>query len=425
MSKSLFQCPPLVCEVYFTSVAVFLTQLFIIFLVGLPEKKKKNTLDKCYGNVPSAYKSISLPAIGRSDHDTVYLIPSYQPKIQCEPVVKKTVKCWSNESVEELKGCFDCTDWDLFLDTSDNVSEAADVIGCYVNFCEDMIIPTKTVKIFPNNKPWISKSLKATLNEKKIAWQKGDKIEKSEVQRKLRKELLAGREEYKNKMEQNFVSGNLADAFRGIKTLTGQAKPRVGNIMDSEEQVKFSEELNDFYCRFERTDLGEELDEMVSQVKDRITDEDDCDFDIQHRDVEKVFRKLNVGKAKGPDAIGEKGLEVCASQLSCVYSKIFTWSLISCTVPEVWKNSTICPVPKNNKPKALNDFRPVALTSILMKCFERIFLTRLITQTKPYLDPYQFAYKPNRSTDDATLTLLQHAYTHLEKNKIFCSNFIY
>ena len=39
--------------------------------------------------------------------------------------------------------------------------------------------------------------------------------------------------------------------------------------------------------------------------------------------------------------------------------------------------------------------------------------------SKPHLDPYQFTYKRNRSTEDATLTLLHNAYiyiyTHLEK----------
>ena len=34
--------------------------------------------------------------------------------------------------------------------------------------------------------------------------------------------------------------------------------------------------------------------------------------------------------------------------------------------------------------------------------------------TKPHLDPYQFAYKHNRSTEDATLILLHNAYIHLE-----------
>ena len=36
------------------------------------------------------------------------------------------------------------------------------------------------------------------------------------------------------------------------------------------------------------------------------------------------------------------------------------------------KHSTIVPVPKKTKPTSLNDYRPVALTSIIMKCFERL-----------------------------------------------------
>ena len=80
----------------------------------------------------------------------------------------------------------------------------------------------------------------------------------------------------------------------------------------------------------------------------------------------------------------------------------------------MWKKSTICPVPKNNRPKQLNDYRPVALTSVATKCFERIILPRLLNCTQPCMDPFQFAYKKNRGTDEATLTLLQQAYHHLE-----------
>ena len=54
-----------------------------------------------------------------------------------------------------------------------------------------------------------------------------------------------------------------------------------------------------------------------------------------------------------------------------------------------------------------------------MKCFERIIPHQLMKHTKPHLDPYQFAYKHNRSTEDATLTLLHNAYTHLEKPSSF------
>jgi len=54
-----------------------------------------------------------------------------------------------------------------------------------------------------------------------------------------------------------------------------------------------------------------------------------------------------------------------------------------------------------------------------MKTFERLILQKLIHQTRDAHDPLQFAYKQDRSTDDATLTLLNNAYTHLEKTRSF------
>ena len=37
-----------------------------------------------------------------------------------------------------------------------------------------------------------------------------------------------------------------------------------------------------------------------------------------------------------------------------------------------FKMSTIVPVPKQAKVTELNDDRPIALTSVMMKCFERL-----------------------------------------------------
>ena len=51
-----------------------------------------------------------------------------------------------------------------------------------------------------------------------------------------------------------------------------------------------------------------------------------------------------------------------------------------------------------------------------MKCFERIVLRNLLSQTQQFFYPHQFAYKQNISTNDATLTLLNNAYTHLDKS---------
>ena len=51
-----------------------------------------------------------------------------------------------------------------------------------------------------------------------------------------------------------------------------------------------------------------------------------------------------------------------------------------------------------------------------MKFFEKVVLSRLVP---PHTDPLQFAYKRDRGTDDATLTLLHHAFTHLDHKGSF------
>ena len=74
---------------------------------------------------------------------------------------------WSKESADVLKGCFDRTDWGVLVGSSDDVCELFDVGSEYIMFCEDCVIPRKTVKIYANNKPWVTKKIKRILNIKR------------------------------------------------------------------------------------------------------------------------------------------------------------------------------------------------------------------------------------------------------------------
>ncbi len=85
-------------------------------------------------------------------------------------------------------------------------------------------------------------------------------------------------------------------------------------------------------------------------------------------------------------------------------------------VPKVWKDTVVVPIPKSNGPKTLNDFRPVALTSILMKNFEKLVRSEILKITEHALDPMQFAYRPHRGVEDATVTLLHLLFKHVERS---------
>ncbi len=123
-------------------------------------------------------------------------------------------------------------------------------------------------------------------------------------------------------------------------------------------------------------------------------------------------------KKKGtrPRRVTSACLKTCADQLAPIFTQIFNRSLELCEVPSCFKCSTIIPVPKKPKITGLNDYRPVALTSVVMKSFEKLVLAYLKDITGPLLDPLQFAYRANGSVDDAVNMGLHYILQHLDKS---------
>ncbi len=77
------------------------------------------------------------------------------------------------------------------------------------------------------------------------------------------------------------------------------------------------------------------------------------------------------------------------------------------------------PIPKENKITCLNDWRPVALPPIFSKCFEKLVRKHICSVLPASLDPLQFAYRSNRSTDNAIAFTLHTALSHLENKNTY------
>lgn len=102
-----------------------------------------------------------------------------------------------------------------------------------------------------------------------------------------------------------------------------------------------------------------------------------------------------------------RGLDVLSASLleKNVVFVLFQKSINSCIVPTLRKKSTITPVPNTSCPSANNGFGPVALTSVLMKCFEKLIVNMLKTEVAANWDPLQFACRQGRSTEDTVISV--------------------
>ena len=169
------------------------------------------------------------------------------------------------------------------------MNEATDVISSYINFCEDMLVPAKIVKIFPNNKPWVTKALKKTINEKKIAFQSKQDASCS----KETKQISDAKRACKEKVDTQFQSGSIADAWKGLKQLTVQTKSKLVSNLPSEEKMAFSEKLNEF----ERNGVKENLCETIEDLKAKGSEKGESDK-VERSFVESTFCRLKIRKAR-------------------------------------------------------------------------------------------------------------------------------
>uniref|UniRef100_A0A8K9UYS7 Reverse transcriptase domain-containing protein n=1 Tax=Oncorhynchus mykiss TaxID=8022 RepID=A0A8K9UYS7_ONCMY len=179
-------------------------------------------------------------------------------------------------------------------------------------------------------------------------------------------------------------------------------------LSEADQDVLLPGRLNNFFARFE--------DNTVPLTRPATKT---CGLSFTAAEVSKTFKRVNPRKAAGPDGIPSRALRACADQLAGVFTDIFNQSLYQSAVPTCFKRATIVPVPKKAKVTELNDYRPVALTSVIMKCFERLVKDHITSTLPDTLDPLQFAYRPNRSTDDAISTTLHTALTHLDKRNTY------
>ena len=125
---------------------------------------------------------------------------------------------------------------------------------------------------------------------------------------------------------------------------------------------------------------------------------------------------MNANKARGPDGICGRILKECGTELAPVWRKIFQWSINCHTKPAIWKTSNVIPLRKKPQPSVLNDYRPVALTPIVIKCFERIRRMHILHTVKPVMDTRQYTYRTKRGVEDATLMMVNSIYQHLDKS---------
>ncbi|GFS20152.1 reverse transcriptase [Elysia marginata] len=295
----------------------------------------------------------------------IQLIPKYRSVLKSVKPVHKTAKIYNEESIGALQACLDCTDWGVFVDSCEDLEELNDVVNHYIQFCEDLTIPKKTITCYPNSKPWITRKLTDAVSRKNKAFRSGNKEELKEASKSINIIVKECKKNYKEKVERN-IKTNTRAAWEGMKAMSGCRSKKVGIDVEGYPN-KYANDLNKIYARFDVHNFKKETKNVLESIFEERDDE--C-FRVCEKEVENEFRCIKLKKSCGPDGISAYVLKYCGKELCEIFAFMFNWSLKQHCLPKIWKTSDIIPIPKRTPVNELNDLRPVALTPIVTKCLK-------------------------------------------------------
>ncbi|XP_039908517.1 uncharacterized protein LOC120747010 [Simochromis diagramma] len=253
-----------------------------------------NTLDHCYSPFKGGYKAISLPAFGKSDHVAILLAPEYKQRLH-------------QEAPATLQDALGDVDWDVFQDTSANIDEFADTAISFIGMLVDTIIPSATIRIFPNQKSWVDSTVRRALKARTTAYKNGltlgDMTSYKAASYGLRKTVKAAKRRYKDNVESHFQHGDSRRIWDGLRKITDY-KPSTVRCMKPE----LADDLNAFFARFEVPAVA------AIQSSAPAPAAEPAPLILSEHDVRRALRATNCRKAAGPDSIpGTCAKSMCRS----------------------------------------------------------------------------------------------------------------
>lgn len=102
------------------------------------------------------------------------------------------------------------------------------------------------------------------------------------------------------------------------------------------------------------------------------------DIHITPGDTEKAIKELKINSTAGPDGVPAILLLKCSKQLAHPLYKLWRCSLDTGVIPQLLKTAIVCPIYKGGDRRLPKNYRPLALTSHLIKTFEKCARNKIV-----------------------------------------------
>ena len=355
--------------------------------------------------------------IGASDHLPIYI--TVRSKTNHQSVFGKTPR-WRSNGV----------DWKEFGEAIETTLQTTPLTG---TLQERILQFTKTMtdtgfklvgKVKPGRKTriWLTPPVRASIRQRnslrrkikthRKEWMEQCKITKEEIEK-------AKQEKWKEVVEEAIDSTDDNKIWKFIKSLSGSPDSApTGEVMKHNGRVITSNKrkadiFSSHYAGVSNLKFNKEERTTNREAKRMLGSPSAGNIQCRRFTIQELntaIKKMRGKGAPGGDDIPPQFIKALGPIARGILLDLFNESFEGVTIPQVWRNAIIIPLLKLGKPSsALSSYRPVSLTSCLIKTFERMIADRLydLVESKNMLSHLQAGFRRNLSCEDQVLKMTQ------------------
>ena len=363
-------------------------------LITKPTHKNGNTLDLLFSNIPELIEGVSI--LGHkeacsSDHFGVNL------KIKLNVSLRKTVKRkifnYAKADWRSLNFDLSRIDWHSYIGMHD-LHESWQIFKIIIDKLCERHIPKKTLKN-QFQPPWYDSDCDKILREKE-KWRKKSNSE-SGTEEDHRK-FCRLRSEFKKIMNEKMRLNVVDDTDPALIS-----KKFWKYVKSKTKSTRIPETV--WYKNRFRNKTIDQANLFNEYFSNQFSQESHYDIDIDMRndnnfinlkfhelDVLLLLKNINPSKAAGPDGIHGMVLKNCAPSLAKPLTIMFNISFVTGIIPDDWKLASVVPIHKKDEKGSVENYRPISLTSLIMKIFEKCIRQELSNACDELLDPRQHGF---------------------------------
>ena len=120
-------------------------------------------------------------------------------------------------------------------------------------------------------------------------------------------------------------------------------------------------------------------------------------FSISTDTIYRELSNLNPNKSTGPDNISGQLLKNWSRTLALPLQLLFNLSFKTGSIPSEWKLAHIIPIHKKDNKKNVQNYRPISVTCIISKIFEKCIRDEILLHCQHLLNDSQHGFLPLRS----------------------------